>query len=193
MNRNIESKLVAYIDGKLAENGLAQEAIKNKDARLLLICAAHACVGIREKGGNNQGPLVELIQETVGGHSGERWCLSFVQTLIAYSEVKLGITSRFPVGEHCMTAWNQANDDLRVKFQPLPGAVIIWRHGTTSSGHTGIFLESDGGQMRCIEGNTESGVNGDGSIESDGGGVYLTKRSMKQDGNMRVVGFLKPF
>lgn len=192
MNRNIEPKLVAYIDSKLAENGLAQDAIKNKDARLLLICAAHACVGIRETQ-NNQGALVELIQETVGGHDREPWCLAFVQSLIAYSEVKLGIKSRFPTTEHCLTAWNKSDDDLKVKFYPLPGAVIIWKHGNTSNGHTGIFLESEGEQMLCIEGNTESGVNTSGAIERDGGGVYLTKRSMKRNGDMRVVGFLKPF
>jgi hypothetical protein len=194
IKRNIEQRMIAFIDAKLAGNGLAQHAIEVKDARLLLVQAAQACVGIREVGGNNKGPLVELIQETIGGHGQEAWCMAFVQTIIAYVEVKLGITSRLPAGEHCLTVLKESPEELRVKYFPLAGAIPIWQHGSSINGHTGFFLESlHDGLMSAVEGNTESGLTADGKVERDGGGVYMTKRSMKANGNMKIVAFLKPF
>jgi hypothetical protein len=192
ITRKIEPKMVEYLDFKLKENGLAQHAIASRDFRSLLIQAACACVGIREVGGNNQGPMVELIQETIGGHSGEAWCLAFVETIIAYCELKLGVVSRLPATEHCLTAWQTSHPDLHVKYGPLPGAIIIWRHGSSSNGHTGIFLEHKDGIMKCVEGNTESGLSPQGKVERDGGGIYLTNRSMKGTGSLKILGFIKP-
>lgn len=191
--RHIEKTLFEYIDHKLKENGMAQEAIKNKDARLLFIEAAKSCVGIREEGGNNKGPLVELIQKTIGDANREAWCMAFQQSMLAYVETKIGIYSRLFASEHCLTVWAKSSEDCRVKYFPLPGAIVIWRHGQTTNGHTGVFLEADGDQMLCVEGNSNRGLDADGTIIADGGGVYLTKRSMKKNGDMTVTGYLKPF
>lgn len=191
--RKLEPKMAAWLDLKLASNGLAQDAIKTKDARTLFVCAAEACVGIREVGGNNEGPMVELIQETVGSADREPWCMSFVQTCLAYAELKTGVKSPIPAGEHCMSIWSSTPSTNRVIFSPKRGAIVIWKHGAGPSGHTGIFLERDNTNFYAIEGNTEAGLNPDGSIEREGGGVYKTKRNMVRNGNMSVVGFLKPF
>jgi hypothetical protein len=194
--RQIEKKMVEFIDKKLAGNGAAQAAIKAKDARSLFVYAAEACVGIREQGGNNKGPMVELIQETLGNAAQEAWCMAFMQTCIAYAEVKTGVKSPVHESEHCMTVWNKTPVKQRVKIYPARGAMVIWRHGSSSAGHTGVFLEGVGEgskQMKCIEGNTESGLTSSGSVERDGGGVYLTQRSMVKNGTMNVVGFVKPF
>jgi hypothetical protein len=191
--RNIEPKMVAFIDKKLALNGAAQEAIEKKDARSLMVFAAEACVGIRESGGNNKGPLVQLIQDTVGGVGAEAWCMSFVQTCIAYAEVKTGVKSPLLDTEHCTTLWNKTKASQKVKIFPARGAIIIWQHGKGPSGHTGFFLEGDGKSMRTIEGNTEAGFSKDGSVVREGGGVYLASRSMKANGTMKVLGFIKPF
>ncbi len=86
--RQIEPGMVGYLDLILVNNGLAKKAIADKDARLLLQIVAGVCVGIREEGGNNQGPLVRLIQETVGSANGGAWCMAFCQTLIAYCELR---------------------------------------------------------------------------------------------------------
>jgi hypothetical protein len=197
--RQIEAKMVKFIDAKLAGNGAAQQAIKDKDARSVFYYAAECCVGIRESGGNNKGPMVELIQETVGGADREAWCMSFVQTCLAYAELKTGKKSPIAVSEHCLTVWAKTPKTARVKFLPAAGAIIIWQHGASQSGHTGLFIEGldpikDGYKsMGTIEGNTESGLTSSGSVERDGGGVYQTKRSMIKNGSMKVVGFLKPF
>src|SRR5574343_9032 len=101
--RRIEPTMVKWLDSKLAGNGLAQDAIARKDARLLFRLAMESCVGIREKGGNNSGPMVELIQETIDGADKDPWCMSLVQTCIAYAEKRTGKSSPIFASEHCLT------------------------------------------------------------------------------------------
>lgn len=193
--RKIEDKMIKFLDAKLIANGLAQDAVNKKDARTLFVCAMEACVGIREVGGNNKGPIVTLIQETVDGPDHVAWCMSMVQTAVAYVEQKLGVKSPIFCSEHCLTVWGKTPKTQRVKAVPARGAIVIWQHGTSQSGHTGVVLEYAHvpGKMACVEGNTESGLNKSGTIERDGGGVYKTERSIVKNGNLKVVGFLKPF
>ena len=193
MKREIEPEMVAFLDAKLKDNGLAQHAIEQKDPRTVFRLALEACVGIREKGGNNRGPVVELIQETLGGADQEAWCMSLVQTGLAYAELKTGVQSPIAATEHCMTCWRETPTAQRVKSVPAVGAIIVWKHGSTDSGHTGITVSDvKDGQVRAVEGNTESGIAG-GEVVREGGGVYVTRRSTSGTGNMRVVGFLKPW
>lgn len=190
--RKIEQKMIDFIDQKLAGNGAAQEAILKRDARAIFIYACEACVGIREVGGNNKGPMVELIQETIGRAEREAWCMAFIQTCLAYAENKSGQISPIAASEHCMTVWRSTPPKQRVKTFPLPGAIIIWKKGSTDSGHTGAVSEWRGQSFEAIEGNTEQGILG-GKVERDGGGVYMTERKATGTGMMKVVGFLKPF
>lgn len=191
--RNIEKKMVDFIDAKLAGNGLAQEAIAKKDPRAVFVLAAQACVGIREVGGNNKGPMVELIQETIGGASAEAWCMSFVQTCIAYAEKKTGVKSPIFSSEHCLTVWQKTSKTQRVKNAPAAGAIAVWQFTPSTNGHTGIVYEYSGKKMNLFEGNTNSGLKKDGTIERDGGGVYFTDRSTASSKKMKLLGFLKPF
>jgi hypothetical protein len=195
--RKIEQKMIDFIDAKLLTNGAAQKAIAEKNARKLMIYAAEACVGIREATGNNDGPMVELIQETIGGHSNESWCMSFVQTCIAYAEVKTGVMSPIAAGEHCLTVWRDTPKIKRVQRFPAPGAIIIWQHYEdgvrTENGHTGFMTEWKGSMFESVEGNTTHGKKKDGSIVREGGGVYQNDRSASADGTMKVVGHLIPF
>lgn len=195
MGRNIEPKMINFIDGKLASNGAAQDAIEKKDARAVFMYALEACVGVREQGGNNKGPLVSLIQDTVGGPDHVAWCMSFMQTGLAYAEVKTGVKSPLPATEHCLTLWQTAPKSQRVKKVPARGAIAIWQKGTSTSGHTGAVVEygHKKSKMKMVEGNTEAGVTSGGKIERDGGGVYLTERSTGNMGTMKLLGFLKPF
>lgn len=193
MRGKLEQKMAAFLDQKLDSNGLFQHALESKDARAIFRLAAQACVGIREVGGNNRGPMVELIQETIGKAERESWCMSFVQTCLAYAEFKTGVASTIPVSEHCLTVWNQAPTSLIVQHLPLAGAIAIWRHGTSSSGHCGIVDSCDRNSFWAFEGNTEGGINPGGKVERDGGGVYHTHRSLQAAGEMHLMGFLKPF
>lgn len=188
MKRKIEEELVRWIDLKLQLNGLAQKAIEDKDARLLFGLAAESMVGIYEQGGNNNGPMVRLIQQTIGSADREPWCCSFVQSCLAYAELKTGKESHVAHTEHVMTMWNQTPKILRVKVRPLKYAIVCWNYEGTASGHTGVVLESFYQKwFRTIEGNTGA----DGG--RDGDGIYYKKRNWYRDGKLVRVGFLKPF
>lgn len=193
--RKIEQKLVDYIDKKLEGNLAVQDAIKQKDARRVMVFAAEALLGIREATGRNDGTMVKLIQETVGGAGGEPWCMSMVMTCIAYAENKTGLKSPIVTSEHCWTVWNNSPKAQRVKTKPLRGAIAIWNYPPTKNGHTGIVdeYEHKPGKMMTLEGNTMSGVKKDGTIEREGGGSYRCERSTLGNKKMVLVGFLKPF
>jgi hypothetical protein len=162
------------------------------DPRKLLLQVAGVLTDVREIG-NNSGKMVELIQETIGGHSHESWCMGFVQSCVAYVERKYAIKSLLHASESCMDVWTYTPREQRVKILPAPGAVAIWRHGDTWKGHTGLVkLYVPKIYMNLIEGNTNAGdVNG--KIVREGGGVYPTKRKIGTIGDMKLVGFLKPF
>lgn len=197
--RKLEPLLLDYLDNKLAANPVAKGAIANKLPRVLLMEAARATIGIREQGGNNDGYYVRLIQETVGTAHREAWCMSLMQSLIGYVEVNLNVVSPVVVSEHCLTVWKETPHAQRVIHYPMPGAIIIWQHGKSQNGHTGLYLESFPSDdplhnnMITIEGNATKGLKPDGTIERNGGGVYMCERSMKGNGDMHVLGFLKPF
>lgn len=192
--REIKDEMFEYIDSRLEKNGFAQVAIQMKNARSLLVEAAKVCVGVREKTGKNDGPLVELIQETIGRADGEAWCMSFVQTLIAYVEKKLNMISPVEPSEHCLTVWNKTEKKHRVSYIPAPGAIAIWRYGKTTKGHTGIVVIWEKGDViEMIEGNTNSGMSITDDIIRDGGGVYRTRRPKKSSKSMQLLGFIKPF
>lgn len=192
MKRNLELKMLEFLDDKLVGNGLYHDALAKKDARTIMRLAAQACVGIKEVG-NNSGPMVTLIQETVGGPDHVAWCMSFVQTCIAYAELKTGIESPIFTTEHCLTCWTESPIFQRVRILPLAGAIIIWQHGKSDAGHTGIVESCDGVNMYCFEGNTGGGLDVHGKVTRDGDGIYHTHRSMDKTGDMHVLGFLKPF
>lgn len=194
MERKLTPEAIKFLSERVANDGRYLHAKKINDPRSGLVALAGTCVGIREKGGNNKGPEVKEFQKTVDGRaSSEAWCMAFVETMIAFIEYDFKVKSPIFASEHCMTVWGKTPKAQRVKMSPLPGAIVIWQKGNSSSGHTGIVEGADEKNFTAYEGNTESGVNTKGKVERDGGGVYHTKRSRKGSGSMKVVGFLKPF
>jgi hypothetical protein len=191
--RQIEPKLVAWIDKKLEGNQVARQALAEKNARLLLIEVSRCFLGVREKTGNNDGEIVELIQETIGGHGREPYCMAGVQTCVAYVEGKLGIKSPIFPTEHVMTCLRETPSEAHVKRFPGPGAIPCWEHGKSDQGHTGIYLGGDEETFHAIEFNTTAGEGANGKVVREGGGVYLTTRSMHGNGDMHIRGWLIPF
>lgn len=197
IRRVIEKEMIKFLDQKLAGNGLAQLAIKNKDARTLIVLAAECCVGIQELTGRNDGAKVKLIQETVGGALGEPWCASFVQTCIAYAEVKTGLISPVVATELAQGIWDQTPKNMRVKKLPLPGAIAVWadyRAGKKQmTGHCEIVRAADIDQFQGIGGNTSGTRDPKSKVNREGNGVYFTARSMKSTVSRKLIGFVKPF
>lgn len=200
IKRELHPKCLEMIDARLVGNPLALDIIREKDrerARTLIVLVAQSLVGIREVGGNNKGHEVELIQETIGRAESESWCMSFDQTVLAYVEFKLGITSPIPPSESCDFVWTHTDTLQRVRAIPLGGAFVLWGHydsgGHYKGGHTGIVMSANADMFDAIEGNTMGGLGTHDRVIRDGGGVYHTRRSMAGNGDMRVRGFLKPF
>jgi hypothetical protein len=195
--RQVNQRMVEFIDGRLANNGLAQEYIRTRNARGLMIEAAKACVGIKELTGNNDGPMVELIQRTVDGSADhEPWCMAFVQTMIGYAEFKTSRRSLLLATEHCLTFFRDTKKrlpDQMVKDIPLAGAIVIWKHGKTDNGHTEIVLDCDANIFHCVGGNTTGVIDPTKPVNRNGNGVFYTTRSRKGDGDMTIQGFIKPF
>lgn len=195
--RELPPELLKELDVRLHLNGLAQEAKRNlvprRDAAILFRLAAEACVGVREQGGNNQGPIVRLFQDAVDGPDPWAWCLSFVQACIAYAEVKTGVLSTLPATEHVLTLWRSAEAARLRTTIPALGTIVLWRKGNTDLGHCGVSLGyADHGTFYAVEGNTTYRA-----LESvpvrDGGGVALTERKLTGTPEMSILGFIRPF
>jgi hypothetical protein len=116
-------------------------------------------------------------------------CMAFVQFCLQQVEATENIRTNMFSSEHCLTVWNKTPKEMR-KALPQPGYVVIWQHGDTTQGHTGIVTKLiDADHFATIEGNT-----GDGSgVVRDGDGVYRRIRSINGAGSMKVLGFIDPF
>ena len=154
-----------------------------------LITVAEQYIGIKEVG-NNAGPEVEKFQMAVDGKANhESWCMAFVQFCIMELEHKICRRSNIFHAEHCLTVWNKSPHELR-RAAPEPGYIVIWQHGNTTNGHTGIVSRViDAETFETIEGNTSDS----NSVERNGDGVYRKVRHLHPTGEMKVVGFLVPF
>lgn len=158
------------------------------DRKLFLIQEALSWVEkASEQGGNNRGQIVELFQKTIGKAENEPWCMAFMQYCVSKVDFLMNDGTKSPLfkSEHCLTVWN--NTPITFKYKvPSVGNIVIWRHGTSSNGHTGVVKQVlDAQTFITVEGNT----NADGSREGDG--VYEKKRSILPMGDLNVVGFIK--
>lgn len=205
--RKLKLELEKQIDQKCLElfKEEFESALSKKDGNKLCSLCANAmnALRIREHGGNNRGKLVGLIQAVIGAFfpkgDGQAWCMSFVQTCIAYAEVKTGIVSKVYASESCASVRQKSPVSLNVKGEASKeGDVWVWMYTSGSRsglGHTGIFINWTNAQYisgaRLIEGNTESGLV-DGKVNRDGGGVYITLRPFLIKG-MKLAAVLRPF
>lgn len=155
-----------------------------------LIKVAETYLGTTD-GGTNSGATVEMFQRAVDGKAQkEPWCMAFVQFCVQQVQLNFSCTAVLFETEHCLTAWNRTPESHKFSV-PAPGRIVVWRHGTSSNGHTGIVTKvMDSVHFETVEGNTAPG---DGVVERDGDGVYRKTRSMKTIGTMSVVGFIEPF
>ncbi len=148
---------------------------------------------IREVGGNNRGEKVGFIQGIIGGSgkngTGDAWCMSTDQCIIAFLEDFLLTESPCPDGENCMDVFRrgvQVNGLMSATCEP--GSFFIAQHGRSSQGHTGTVLSIlPAGKMRTFEGNT-----GDENAR-DGDGAYLRTRNQVKNGDLTTKGFMRLF
>lgn len=145
-------------------------------------------IGTTEKTGKNDGPEVEMFLKSVGLKKGAQWCAAFVSyNLIAAKNVKEP-TVRSGLARSFVTKKSIKAVDVLRKIKKIPiGSLVIWRKGTSISGHIGI-LNKDwiGEKGSTVEGNTSSGTAGS---QYDGGGVYARTRKIEPANYFRITDF----
>jgi hypothetical protein len=195
--RQIEPKLVAFIEEKLKGNGLYEHALETKDFRFIMVEAAKCLVGIKEKTGHNDGEFIKLIQETVGGASGEPYCAAGMMTIIAFAELKTGLESPIPATELAREIWTGTPKQFRVKKIPAAGAIAVWgdldsKGKLKLTGHAEVVLSADDKEFHDVGFNTSGTTNPNSEVNRDGNGVYYTKRNYKATKARKLLGFVKP-
>lgn len=163
-----------------------------------IVSAAEWYNGRTEKP-NNSGftdPAFERELTAVGWLKSYAWCAFFTKLIYtkAYkNDPKLStvVKNRFNGG--ALATFNNAKIDgiFIVSDTPAVGAIAVWQHGHSSSGHVGIVKSFDlkTNTMYCIEGNT----NASGSREGDR--VAIKARTIKrprQASGLNLKGFIHP-
>lgn len=201
--RKLEPKLMNYMLTKLKDNVGFQAARAAKDKRRafrpLMIYGGRSLVGVREKTGRNDGPIIELIQDTVGGPERAPYCLSGIETLIAFAEELTGIKSPLIATELCTALWNDTkknHPELIVKKIPAPGAIALWQDVKNgrglSTGHTELVEAAYNSAWDGIGFNTSGAAYPGGPVVREGNGVYFTKRDYSDRATRILLGFIKP-
>ena len=144
--------------------------------------------GVRERGGNNRGPEVEMFQKSIGLEAGDPWCAAFVCFCIKAAAQQLGIKPRFQYGGSVYKLWTR-NADLQT-LTPGDNCLFLIDHGLSKAGtrvgHTGFCVavnQSHSETLETMEGNT----NAAGS--RDGDGAYHKSREASE--MARGYGYLR--
>ena len=135
----------------------------------------------------NRGKYIDLFQQTTGAPLGSPWCMSFVQSLVAFIENRAG-ENKLPTGAGCVDVYTRAPDSMKVVV-PQRGDIIVWKHLDSMAGHCGIITRVGAEFYATIEGNTSGGK----GIDRNGDGIYARQRSKKPAGTLQILGFLRPF
>lgn len=164
------------------------------DKRKLLLNEAARWVGTKE-GEKNSGQIVTMFQKHVGIGNGDPWCAAFVHYCISQVDMigqsldQKDISSGHHKSASCVMTFNKSQE--RYKGQtPQEGSLIVWRKKNTMLGHIGIVSRVyNTGSVETIEGNTSPMHN----INREGDGVYIKQRSINNEPNFVLMGFIYPW
>lgn len=145
--------------------------------------AAESKVGVREKGGANQGAALQPFFDadsydpngSAAGDDGYAWCAAFVCWCVMVAVAGRSITFKRPTTPSAwgMEGWSQAQDDSTWTKKPpgndiKRGDIVVFKHS-----HVGIAVgPAVDGYVQTVEGNTNQA----GSREGDG--VYKKRRAV---------------
>lgn len=192
MRRNIDPQFQKFLDDKILETTIA--ATYRFHMPEILICeAADFCTRIKNSRKNPNYKLIKSMLFTNNDYNPERWCMSFVQSVIAYTEYKLFKNSPIFASDNVLDVWERTPHNLRNYDLPKPGMIAIWKHRTCNDGHVGIVTEIASDSFVSIEGNVKSGRFDDKDIEIGDSGVWPHVRKRSGASKMDLLGFLRVF
>lgn len=152
-----------------------------------------AQLGVREATNHNDGFMVETYLASVGLKKGNPYCAATQYYCFAEATRLLGLEPIYiPIPKTGSTQYMYnwaAENGKRIKNNPQPNDLVIWRLGNTNSGHVGrITAVGKAGWVQTIEGNTNASQNGN---QREGGGVYEKRRCLNHFlGRMLVRGLI---
>lgn len=162
--------------------------------RNLLVLESLRYLNVREVG-KNGGQYVETFQKFCDINAGDPWCAAFVHYIVSavIAQIKIIEGSNYIIDLHksasCVVTWNKTPSYMRIA-KPIEGCIVVWKKKGTMLGHIGIVTQVPSDDyFYTIEGNTSDSL----SINRDGDGVFLKKRSMNSYGSMELLGFIDPF
>lgn len=161
------------------ENTVSQNNTIKKKLAELAIFHANSKLGVREIGGANRGPDVEIFLKSVGLGKGYSWCMAYVYWSFDQAAKELGQTNPLVKTGGVLKGWNEAKctkikavDSRNNPSLVKPGQIFIMDYGN-GFGHTGIVTEVNGGFMKTLEGNTNN------TRSREGIGVFSLERKIK--------------
>jgi hypothetical protein len=176
MSQQTYETVVADARAWLTKTYPTYDDLPDKERRLLAMAYLCDQLKVREVGGNNRGPLVEIIQESAGISPGDSWCAA---TLTLASKIAGAIYPRRSNGYNpaSVKSWRQwAKDHGKLVTTPTRGCIALHSSGDGVHGHIGAFVKLSGdGDAITIEGNTSSG---DAGSQADGGGMFRRERDL---------------
>lgn len=198
--RIIKPELYTMIDSKFMAMPIAVDAFKRGDLNAMVYWAASTCVGFKEKTGKNDGYEIGLIQDTIG--PADRWpyCMSAVQSWVAYVEKKTGVKSKLHVSEHCVSVFIYSPKALRVTASNVTmGDIPIWKDHGKQSGHTEVagspiqkgFFDTVGANTSGYF--TKAAVKFSNEVNREGNAIVFAKRSTASTKSRALMGFLRAF
>lgn len=123
---------------------------------------------VRERGGNNRGPMVEAIIASTGlkGTGAYAWCAATVELCCEIAGVTIGPSD--PTSAR-VAAWRSyASAAGRLSTVPARGRLCLYVN-PDGTGHMGIVAQVlASGKLRTYEGNTSDGA----GSQRDGDGLY---------------------
>lgn len=130
----------------------------------------------------------------VGWQPGWAYCASFAEAVwnIAYGD-SLPEVFRKNMTPSVMQSYNNFKKLGLVSKSPIPGSVVLMRHGLTAQGHAGILEYSTPSSIFNIEGNTSPNANI--ITDREGDGIYEKQRDFSWTQKTRglwLLGFVNP-
>lgn len=187
MKRQLDPDLIYSMQAALKDSEDYQFAKKQGLWRPAMTHAAKPWVDVKEQANDNRGAFIDMIGLTVDRkHTGEAYCLAWVQTIIAFVELELNMVSPLKATEGCLDLWNSTSAHLKTTRYPVPGYIAIFQHGNSPAGHAEIVLKVSDIYFKTIGANT---VGPDGFTQ----GIFVHERLFNDGGTMKLLGFISPF
>lgn len=151
---------------------------------------AHLDIALEYEGttevGDNRGPEVKAFLASVGLDEGYPYCAAFVSYSLDQAPNVEKPKVRSALAQDFITNSSiEAKDVLRGSDTAPPGAVIVWKKGSTINGHAGFAIHWDGASGETIEANTSPGA----GSQYDGDGVYRRERTIQPGNYFRITHF----